>query len=311
MSETIINQPNIKTNLIAHAEDKYQLTIEPLIPGFGYTLGNSLRRVLLSSVPGFAVTKIKINDLTHEYQTIDGVVEDAIEVILNLKLLRARIITDENAVSLSLTKNVHGDVYASDFEKNAKVEIINPDLYICTLDKGAELTIEVEITRGTGYLSVEQIKFAHNPNPYDIYVDALFSPVSNVSLNVEQVRVGDKTNFDKIDITFNTDKSVEAVEIVNFAIDLVTNIFSNIKSSLNNTVQTPETLSENSNFADATVDTSEESKIDLPKRILNILQKNDVNTNEQLVAKLNEVEDFPGITEKSFASIKDYVNGLK
>jgi DNA-directed RNA polymerase subunit alpha len=308
MLETLVNQPTIKTNLVAHSEDKFQLTIEPMIPGFGYTLGNSLRRVLLSSIPGFAVTKIKINDLTHEYQTINGVVEDAIEVILNLKLLRARIITDENAVTLTLTKNTSGDVFASDFEKNAKVEVINSDLYICSLDKGAELNIEVEITRGVGYLSVEQIKFAHNPNPYDIYVDALFSPVSNVALNVEQVRVGDKTNFDKIDITFNTDKSVGANEIVNYAIDLVVDNFNKIKSSLNNTVTASEVTTEDVSVADASVDAVD---LNLPKRILNILQKNNINTNDELVDRLSEVEDFPGITEKSFATIQEYVNGLK
>jgi DNA-directed RNA polymerase subunit alpha len=307
MLELTINQPPIKSNLVAHTENKYQLTIEPLIPGFGHTLGNSLRRVLLSSVPGYAVTKIKINDITHEYQTIDGVVEDAIEVILNLKLLRANILTDEDSVTLSLSKNDSGDVTAANFEKNAKVKIINPDLYICTLDKGAELTIEVEITKGTGYLSVEQIKFANNPNPYDIYVDALFSPVSNVSLNVEQVRVGDKTNFDRIEITFDTDNSVSATAIVNYALNLVVDILEKIKSSLNSEVLVADSTKD-INLADASVENAE---IELPKRILNILQKNDINTNSDLVARISEIEDFPGITEKSFATIEEYVSTLK
>lgn len=306
MSELTINQPTIKSNLIAHSDTRYQLTIEPLIPGFGYTLGNSLRRVMLSSVPGFAVTKIKINDITHEYQTIEGVVEDAIEVMLNLKLLRAKILTDEDSVTLTLSKSISGDVTASDFEKNAKVEIINSDLYICTLDKNAELNIEVEIRRGTGYLSVEQIKFANNPNPYDIYVDALFSPVSNVSLNVEQVRVGDKTNFDKIEITFDTDKSIDASEVVNYSLDLVVDILQKIKSSLDGKIQLSDD-SDNSNSSDVSVDII---SLDLPKRILNILQKNDINTNSELKERMNEVEDFPGITEKSLTTIKEYISSL-
>jgi DNA-directed RNA polymerase subunit alpha len=307
MQELTINQPVIKSKLVEHSDNKYQLTIEPLIPGFGYTLGNSLRRVLLSSVPGYAVTKIKINDITHEYQTIDGVVEDAIEVILNLKLLRANIITDEDSTTLTLTKSDSGDVTALDFEKNAKVRIINPDLYICTLDKGAELTIEVEITKGTGYLSVEQIKFANNPNPYDIYVDALFSPVSNVALNVEQVRIGDKTNFDRIEITFDTDKSVDASAIVNYSLDLVVDILQKIKSSLNVEMRVNDKVIE-TNMADASVDIAD---IELPKRILSILQKNNINTNIDLVSRILEVEDFPGITEKSFSVIQEYVNNLK
>jgi DNA-directed RNA polymerase subunit alpha len=306
MTELTLNQPTIKSNLIAYSNNKYQLSIEPLIPGFGYTIGNSLRRILLSSVPGYAVTKIKINDITHEYQTINGVVEDAIEVILNLKLLRANILTDEDSATLTLTKNGEGDVTASNFDKNAKVNIINPDLYICTLDKDGELNIEVEITKGTGYLSVEQIKFANNPNPYDIYVDALFSPVSNVALNVEQVRVGDKTNFDKIEITFDIDNTVPATTIVNYSLELISVILEKIKLSLSTNIQVIENISVN-NTADVLVENAE---IELPKRILNILQKNNISTNSELISKITEVEDFPGITEKSFSAIKDYVNSL-
>jgi DNA-directed RNA polymerase subunit alpha len=308
MIESTIVQPQIKTSLLAQSDNKYLLSVEPLIPGFGYTLGNSLRRVLLSSIPGCAVTKIKINDLTHEYQTIDGVVEDAIEVILNLKALRANIITDDNSVTLSLHKNVAGDITVNDFESNAKVSLINPDLYVCSLDKDADLTIEVEITKGTGYLSVEQIKFANNPNPYDIYVDALFSPVSNVALNVEQVRVGDKTNYDRVEITFDTDNTTDVVNIVNYAIDLVVGILSNLKLSLNN--KSIEIVS-NDVVVDSADATNIPADLNLPKRIVNILEKNNISSNSDLIARLTEVEDFPGITEKSFAAITEYVNELK
>ena len=309
MSDSINNHPAIKSRLVTESEKKHKLTIEPLIPGFGYTIGNSLRRVLLSAIPGFAVTKIKINDITHEYQVIDGVVEDAIEVILNLKLLRVKILNDDEKVTLVLTKSVDGDIFASDFETNGKVQIINPELFICSLDKNSNITIEIEITRGIGYLSNEQIKFADNANPFDIFVDALFSPVSNVSLNVEQVRVGDKTNFDKVEIIFDIDKTVEAPDIVNYALDLIVDMLKNIKSSLGTeVVLSADTKGEKS--IDNSVITKS-NDIDLPKKITNILVKNNIHDNDQLIDRIKDISDFPGITEKSMILINDYIETLK
>ena len=138
----MLQQPAIKSHLTSHSDTQHTLVIEPLLPGYGYTLGNSLRRVMLSSIPGFAVTKVRINDITHEYQALEGVVEDALDVILNLKNLRAKIITDDETVTLELNKSAQGEVTAEDFEKNAKVEVLNKDLYICTINKGVELKIE-------------------------------------------------------------------------------------------------------------------------------------------------------------------------
>ena len=309
MLDSINNHPAIKSRLVTESEKQHKLTIEPLIPGFGYTIGNSLRRVLLSAIPGFAVTKIKINDITHEYQVIDGVVEDAIEVILNLKLLRVKILNDDEKVTLILTKSVEGDIFASDFETNGKVEIINPELFICSLDKNGNVTIEIEITRGVGYLSNEQIKFADNANPFDIFVDALFSPVSNVSLNVEQVRVGDKTNFDKVEITFDTDKTVEAPDIVNYALDLIVDMLKNIKSSLGTEVVSADDTKDEKSVDDSIITKS--NAIDLPKKITNILVKNNIHDNDQLIYRIKDISEFPGITEKSVILINDYIETLK
>ncbi len=305
MTTLHINQPTIKTLLIEHSNTKYQLSIQPLLPGFGYTLGNSLRRLLLSSVPGFAVTRIKINDITHEYQAMKGVVEDALQVVLNLKLLRARITSDADSVVLNLKTNTKGEVLARDFEANAEVDIVNKDLYICSIDTDTELDIEVEITKGVGYLAHDQIKFADNTNPHDIYVDALFSPVSNVMLNIEQVRVGDKTNFDKVDITFDIDNTVPAKEIVQYVLDLTINMFNNISNSLNN-ISNENTL-EQGTVDEMVISTDE---IDLPKRIKSILEKNEILTTKQLRDRFDEVVDFPGITEKSIDTIKEYLATL-
>lgn len=296
----MLNQPAIKSSLVTHTNNKHTLTIEPLMPGYGYTLGNSIRRVMLSSIPGFAVTKIKINDITHEYQALEGVVEDALDVILNLKNLRSKIITDDDEVTLVLKKKKEGEVTAQDFEKNAKVEIVSPELYICTINKSFELNVEVTISRGVGYLSVDQIDF-NNSNPQEMVVDAMFSAVTNVALNVEKVRVGENTNYDKISIDFDTDDTVEAESIVDFTMKTVIDLFQKIHSAFLSGESAelasiePEEVS--------VVKVEEEEPIDLPKTILKILDKNGIAVLNDLVARKDEVKDFPGITEAHIKKI--------
>jgi DNA-directed RNA polymerase subunit alpha len=311
ISNYSLSFPSIKSNLVEKGDNSFSLIVEPLLPGFGYSLGNSLRRIFLSSIPGFAVTKIKINDIAHEYQAIEGVVEDAMNIILNLKNLRVTIKTDEEKAILSLSKDGAGEVYAKDFDKNASVEVINQDLYICTLDKGGKLDIEVEIERGVGYLPVEQIQADNQSVGQYINVDALFSPVKSVAFDVEKVRVGDKTNFDKIEIRFETDGSVEAKEIVDFALGLAVDLFQKIHSSFVAKSDFAVVEAQTKTTKDASEDTQESKEIDLPKRIKNILEKNEITTNSQLKEKLTEVEEFAGITEKAMTQIREYVKGLK
>lgn len=296
----MLQQPAIKSHLTAHSDTRYTLAIEPLLPGYGYTLGNSLRRVMLSSIPGFAVTKVRINDITHEYQALEGVVEDALDVILNLKNLRAKIITDDEEATLELTKSAQGEVTAEDFEKNAKVEVLNKDLYIATINKGVELKIEVTITRGVGYLSVDQINFS-NSNPQEIVVDALFSAVSNVALNVEKVRVGENTDFDRINVNFDTDGTVDAQEVVDYALNSIIDTFQKIQSSFG-VEETPQAQQSEDAIVKANQEEEDEG-IDLPKTILRILDKNDIKTLAQLREREKEVADFPGITETHIKKI--------
>jgi DNA-directed RNA polymerase subunit alpha len=172
------NHPEVKANLVKNSDQNYTLVIEPLYPGYGYTIGNSLRRIFLSSIPGFGITKIKINDLTHEYQPVAGLVEDALQVILNLKMVRARIKTDEERVTMSFSRNTAGTITAGEF-KSAHAEIINKDLHICTLNKGSKLDIEIEISRGVGYLSMDDVNLSDNKDARQILVDTVFSPVAN------------------------------------------------------------------------------------------------------------------------------------
>jgi DNA-directed RNA polymerase subunit alpha len=305
MTELHINQPLIKSQLISHSDKSYQFVIQPLTPGFGYTLGNSLRRLLLSSIPGCAVTRIRINDVTHEYQPIKGSVEDALQIVLNLKQIRAIIKSNDDSVILTLSKKGKGEIFASDFKSESNVSVANKDLYICTLDEGAEMNIEIEVTKGYGYLSSDQINFAGNANPYDMYVDALFSPITNVSLQVEQVRVGDKTNFDKIDLAIETDGTIDVQEAIQYATNLSINTFQNILASVGGVVEEKTPLT---NELEEIV--TVEDDVDLPKRIKDILKKNEITSNIQLVSRIDEVESFAGITEKSLETIKKYIESL-
>lgn len=312
-----IQYPSIKSKLSSQSENQHTLEIEPLLPGFGHTLGNSLRRVFISSIPGFGVTRIKINDLTHEYQAIPGVVEDAMDVVLNLKQLRCRILTDDESVVLNLKTNKEGDVFASNFEKNSKVEVVNKDLYIAHLDKGNELDIEVEISRGHGYLPVEEVNLSASKNPQDILVDALFSPVTNVGFEVDKVRVGDKTNYDKIIIKFETDGTVQASDVVLYALNLTKELFANIFSSYETSkdsgefdavTKVPERDVVEIEGTNEVEEISEE--LDLGTRINNALAKNGITSTSELLAKKDELDTLEGIGPTALKTIKEFIESL-
>jgi DNA-directed RNA polymerase subunit alpha len=301
------NHPEVKANLVKNSDQNYTLVIEPLYPGYGYTIGNSLRRIFLSSIPGFGITKIKINDLTHEYQPVAGLVEDALQVILNLKMVRARIKTDEERVTMSFSRSAAGTITAGEF-KSAHAEIINKDLHICTLNKGSKLDIEIEISRGVGYLSMDDVNLSDNKDARQILVDTVFSPVSNVLLNVSKVRVGDKTNFDKVEINFDIDGSVDALQVVDFALDIMANITSQARASLS--LKPSEEYVSTASPKDAPALPVNTDEIDLPEKIRKILIKNEITTNAQLKSRIEEVSDFTGIGAKALEEVQTYLSNL-
>ena len=194
-------------------------TAEPFERGFGTTLGNSLRRVLLSSIKGAAITAVQIEQVKHEYATIPGVVEDVVQIILNLKEIRLDITIDD-PMRLTLKAEGSGEVTAADIRSNAYVEIINPDQHIATLDKCEGLDIEIHAQTGRGYSLAEE----HRPIGHEIGlipVDAKFSPVEKVNYWVEETRVGDMTNFDKLNLEVWTDATITAKEAVTRAADIL------------------------------------------------------------------------------------------
>jgi DNA-directed RNA polymerase subunit alpha len=305
--------PDFKSVLSKNSDSNYTLTIDPLSPGYGHTIGNSLRRVMLTSIPGYAVTKVRINDLTHEYQAVEGVVEDVIEIVLNIKALRPQIITTEEKVTLSLLKSIEGPVTAADFKPSANAMIVNQDAYICHLNKGSEINIEIEICTGVGYTSMDDINLSDNKDTRMILVDSVFTPVTNVSMNVDKIRVGDKTNFDKLSINFDIDKSVSAHDVINYTFEIFDNIISKSKSNLvldygESKVKAVKKL--DTKVTKVIVD-SNTGNIDLPEKIKSILEKNNIRTNEDLAKNILEVADFAGIGAKALETIKDYLSNIK
>lgn len=183
------------------------ITIEPCYPGYGTTLGNSLRRVLLSSLPGAAVTKVKIEGATHEFTTLPHIKEDILEIILNLKKLRVKMHSEEE-VKLELNAAGEKQVTAGDISKNSEVEVVNPELPIANItDMAGSLNMEIYVNPGRGYMPVESMQNSEK-EAGTIDVDASFSPILSVGVNVENVRVGKMTNWDKLVLDITTDGSI-------------------------------------------------------------------------------------------------------
>jgi len=189
-------------------ENRGTFTIEPLDRGFGYTFGNSLRRVLLSSLAGAAVTSVRIEGVAHEFSTIKGVTEDVTDIVLNLKGIVCRMHSDATEVEAPLVVTGPGDITAKDIDLPAGVEILNPDVHIATLEKKTKLELYLTIGRGRGYRPAEDNKSPDQPIGV-IPIDSIFSPVRRVAYSVEQARVGQKTDFDKLTLDIETDNSID------------------------------------------------------------------------------------------------------
>jgi DNA-directed RNA polymerase subunit alpha len=212
-----------------------QFEIEPLAPGYGVTLANSLRRVLLASLPGAAATSVRIDGVTHEFSTINGVTEDVVEIILNLKSLRLRLMIDE-PVTLVLDKKGPGKVTAADFKKNADIEIMNPDLVIATLDQKGRLSMEVTCEKGRGYVTIEMRRDEKLPLG-TIMMDSIFTPIKKVHYDVTHTRVGRMTNFDKIVLDITTDGTVDPYEALQQSSQILIDHFSIMAGLTNPTAE--------------------------------------------------------------------------
>src|SRR5918992_2452247 len=189
-------------------DNRGSFTIEPLDRGFGYTFGNSLRRVLLSSLAGAAVTSVRIEGVAHEFSTIPGVTEDVTDIVLNLKEIVCRMHSDAAEIEVPLVANQAGEITATDIDLPAGVEILNPDAHIATLEKKTKLEMYLTIGRGRGYSPAEENKSPDQPIGV-IPIDSIFSPVRRVAYGVEPARVGQRTDYDKLTLDIETDGSID------------------------------------------------------------------------------------------------------
>ncbi len=195
-----------------------RFVVEPLEKGYGITLGNCMRRTLLSALPGSAVIAFRIAGVAHEFSTIRGVAEDVVDIVLNLKGLAVKCTNQEKdfITYLKIRKNTPGEVTAKDFESNDQVEILNPDLHICTMDEGAVFDLDVMIGNGRGYVTSDANKTKYDNIDF-IAVDSIFSPVKKVNFNVDATRVGQSIDYDKLTLEVTTNGTTSAREIVSLA----------------------------------------------------------------------------------------------
>lgn len=220
MPEYKIIMPS-KPRVVLEEGNKGVFEIDGLYPGYGHTLGNSLRRIILSSLPGASVTSVKIDGISHEFQSIDGIKEDVIVMILNLKKIRFKMLSDE---SQSVTLSLKGPkiVTASDVKSGGQVEILNPDSYIAEITGKINLSIEIKIEKGLGFIPKEVMQ-KEKVDIGTIAVDAIFTPIRRVSYEVENMRVGDKTNHNRLRISIETDGTLSPREALSQSIAIMIN----------------------------------------------------------------------------------------
>ncbi len=218
--QSLINPANIDIKEGYNDLTKSVITMEPFARGYGHTLGNALRRVMLSSITGFAVTSIRIEGILHEYSSVDGVKEDVLDIIMNLKSLAIRK-EDSSPCTVKLSSNKPGPVYAGSLDLPSGVEVINKDLLICTINKDASIDMQIGIESGRGYSPAEKLKKNADNVVGLIAIDAIFSPVKSVSYKVENARVGQVTDFDKLTFDIETNGSITPKDAIGVAAKII------------------------------------------------------------------------------------------
>jgi len=280
-----IEKPRITCFDSAEDPSYGKYVVEPLERGYGMTLGNSLRRILISSLPGYAATSVKIAGVQHEFSTIPGVTEDVPEIILNVKQMLVKLHSQE-------IKTVYIDavgpceVTAGDIKADGEVEILNPELHICTLGKDATFNMEITLSQGRGYVSAAENKTAQTVIGV-IPVDSIYMPVKKVNYAVEPTRVGDKTDFDKLTLEVWTDSTISAKDAVSLGAKILSDHLT-VFTNLSDTVSAGSTVVEKiSNRPDTKLSMTID-ELDLSVRSFNCLKRANINTVADLISKTGE-----------------------
>ncbi len=306
-------KPEYKITEYVEKNSYGKFELEPLERGFGTTIGNALRRVMLSSLPGSAVTSVKIDGVLHEFQKIDGIREDVTTIIINLKSLVVKNHTKENKV-MRLSANVEGPVTAGMIEHDADIEIINPDLVICNLVEGGKIDIEMTVGNGRGYVDSKQNKeLLDNASVGVIPIDSLYSPIERVSYEVESARVGHNENFDKLIMEVYTNGSITPEEAMALASKILIEHL-NIVADLNQISDITGIIAEKKvDTITKTLETPIE-EIEFSVRAYNCLKRAGINTMQDLIDKKEvEVTKIRNLGKKSLKEVIDKVKemGLK
>lgn len=304
-----IEKPTIKT-LELSADGRYgKFVVEPLERGYGITLGNSLRRVLLSSLPGFAVKSVRIRDVLHEFTTVDGVKEDVVELILNLKNLHAKIHSDEMTKLLRIETDTPGVVTAGDIIAEGDVEILNTDMHICTVEDGGSLNMEIVLSRGRGYVPAENNKDPEAPLGW-LPVDSIYTPVEKVNFTVEKTRVGKVTDYDKLFLEIWTNGTILPDEAASVGAKILIehlNLFVEISDMAQRfDIMVEKEDDSKRKMLDTTID-----DLELSPRAYNCLKRANIHTVEVLVSRTkNELKKVRNFGEKSLDEIMKKLDEL-
>lgn len=309
MADYTIHLPS-KPRVVSEEGDSGIFEIEGLYPGYGHTLGNSLRRIILSSLPGVAITSVKITGVQHEFSTIEGVKEDVITILLNLKRVRMRFSTDEPQ-TLSLKVKGEKVIKASDLETPGQVEILTPDIVIATLtDKSANLEMEIKAEKGLGFMPKEMIDKSR-VEIGSIALDGIFTPIRRASYEVENMRVGDRTDFNKLRLFIETDGTVTPTQALTTAIEIMIN---QLKAVVGFKEEEPEMPAEIAKEASAAAPRSEVDpevlktrieSLDLSARTQNALNNANIRTVGGLARKKEkDLLEIEGLGAKGIQEIR-------
>lgn len=292
------------------ADNSYgKFVVEPLERGYGTTLGNSLRRVLLSSLPGYAVTNIRIAGVQHEFTTIPGVVEDVTEIVLNVKSVIPMLYC-EGPKTVYIEANGEGVVTAGDIKADADVEIINPEQVIAHLNESGSLSMELVINQGRGYVSADKNKDASMPIG-TIPVDAIYTPVLKVNYTVENTRVGNQTDYDKLTIEVWTDKTISAKEALSYGARILRDHFKVFTDLSDNEMEEGSTITTPVVEQPVTMLNMTIEELDLSVRSFNCLKRANINTVADLVNKTeDEMIKVRNLGRKSLEEVKQKLQAM-
>lgn len=305
-----IEKPNLTFSEFDERKNYLKLTVEPLERGYGMTLGNSLRRIMLSSLPGCAIKWVKFDDVLHEFSTIDGVQEDVVDIILNIKGLVANIHSEATEKILRIDVNKAQEITAGDIIADSDVEIINPGLYIASLTENKPFYMEMSLTKGRGYVSAEENKLEIEDSLSVIAVDSVYTPVTRANFTVEPTRVGKSSNYDRLIHEVWTDGSIRPEEAISMAAKVL-NEHLNLYIQLTDSVEHMEVLYERESESLERAMEMTVEELELTQRSRNCLKRAGINTIEELVS--NSEEDLMKVRnlgKKSLAEIKEKLEEL-